>query len=93
MFEKLQKNLGEALDFPADVMGDGPKVTLIGRNEIVIENFIEIVTFSDEDICIVTSAGPLNLTGKRFVLKTILPAELRIEGELDTLSYGGRSNI
>ncbi|CAA7603476.1 sporulation protein YqfC [Acididesulfobacillus acetoxydans] len=87
MFGKLQKTMGEVLELPPDVMGDGPKITVTGRKQVYIENYKEIVTFSGEKISLATSEGELYVTGKALVLKTVLPAELQIEGEFISLGY------
>lgn len=91
MFDKLSKNVGEALDFPPDVAGNGPKITITGRHEVLVENYLEIVEFSSEEICLSTLEGELYFTGRGFVLKTVLSTELRIEGELDSLAFRGGS--
>ncbi|HVJ50194.1 YabP/YqfC family sporulation protein [Desulfitobacterium sp.] len=91
MFDKLSKNVGEALDFPPDVAGNGPKITITGRQEVLVENYVEIVEFSTEEIRLSTLEGELCFTGHSFVLKTVLAAELRIEGELDSLTFQGGS--
>jgi sporulation protein YqfC len=91
MFNKLSKNVGEALDFPPDVAGNGPRITITGRQEILVENYLEIIEFTEEEIQLNTPEGELCFTGKGFVLKTVLTTELRIEGELISLTYqGGR---
>ncbi len=89
MFEKLQKTMNDVLEFPPDVVGDAPKITITGRQQVVIENYKEIAAFSGEAITLATSEGELLLTGIGLVLKTVLPTELLIEGELISLSYQG----
>lgn len=91
MFDKLSKNVGEALDFPPDVAGNGPKITIIGRQEVLVENYQEIVEFTTEEIRLSTIEGELHFTGRGFVLKTVLATELRIEGVLDSLTFRGGS--
>lgn len=91
MFDKLSKNVGEALDFPPDVAGNGPKITIIGRQEVLVENYQEIVEFTTEEIRLSTLEGELCFTGRGFVLKTVLATELRIEGELASLTFRGGS--
>ncbi|MHB1650980.1 MAG: YabP/YqfC family sporulation protein [Desulfitobacteriaceae bacterium] len=89
MFGKLQKTVGDALEFPPDVVGDGPKITITGRRQVIVENYKAIIVFSGEEISLDTSDGELLLTGKGLVLKTILPTELCIEGEFLSLGYKG----
>lgn len=87
VFGKLQKTVGDVLELPSDVIGDGAKITITGRREVVIENYKEIITFSREEISLATSEGELYLTGKGLGLKTVLPTELHIEGEFVSLGY------
>lgn len=89
MFDKITKNVGEVLDFPPDVAGNGPRITITGRQEVLVENYLEIVEFSAEVILLNTTEGVLTIAGKNLLLKTILATELRIEGQIITLSYGG----
>ncbi|WP_425806808.1 YabP/YqfC family sporulation protein [Desulfitobacterium sp. Sab5] len=91
MFDKLSKNVGEVLDFPPDVAGNGPKITITGRREILVENYTDIIEFTTEEIRLGTLEGELCLTGQEFVLKTILATELRIEGVLHSLNFQGGS--
>ena len=46
-------------------------------------------SFSEEEIRLETAEGDVCLGGKGLVLKVILPTDLRIEGELSSLSFEG----
>jgi len=87
MFDKLQKTMGEVLEFPPDVLEDVPKITLTGRRQVVVENYKEILAFSGEEITLSTAEGKLVFKGKTLVLKSVLPTELLIEGEIISLTY------
>lgn len=89
MFKKLQTSVGNILDFPPDVVAEGPKITITGRKQIMVENYISIVSFSEEEIRLETAEGDVCFVGKRLVLKVILATELRIEGELSSVSFVG----
>lgn len=89
MFKKLQTSVGEVLDFPPDVVGEGPKITITGRRQIMVENYISVLNFSEDEIRLETSEGDIFFKGKGLMLKVILAAELQIEGELSSFSFGG----
>lgn len=89
MFKKIQNSVGEVLDFPPDVVGEGPRITITGRKQIVVENYTSIINFSEEEIRIETAEGDIYFKGKGLMLKVILAAELQIEGELTSFSFGG----
>jgi sporulation protein YqfC len=90
MFKKLQTSVGNILDFPPDVVGEGPKITITGRHQIMVENYTSIVSFSEEEIRLETAEGVVCLRGKGLVLKVILTTDLRIEGELSSVTFEGR---
>lgn len=87
MFKKLQKHVGEALEFSSDILDNGPRITIMGRSEIIIEYFQEVIQFSDEEIALKTPVGKLVITGKGFVLTTVLQTEIHIKGTLLQLSF------
>lgn len=87
MFKKLQKHAGEVLELPSDILDKGPKITIIGRTEMIIECFLEMVLFSDEEIILKTASGKLSVIGKGFVLDLVLQTEVRIKGEVAQLSF------
>ncbi|EGW38707.1 YabP/YqfC family sporulation protein [Desulfosporosinus sp. OT] len=87
MFKKLKRNVGDVLDFPADVVGEGPKITITGRQQVLVENYISIITFTEEEIRLETTEGDVCFQGKGLVLKVLLSTELRIEGEIFSLSF------
>lgn len=89
MFKKIQTSVGEVLDFPPDVVGEGPKITITGRRQIIVENYSSILNFSEEEIRLETAEGDIFFRGKGLMLKVILATELHIEGELVSFSFGG----
>jgi sporulation protein YqfC len=88
VLKRLQKHAGEILEFPTDVLNNGPKITIIGRSEIIIEYFDEVVGFSDQEITLQTSEGKLCLNGDKFILTTVQDHEINIRGRLTGLSFG-----
>lgn len=89
MFKKLKKNVGDVLDFPADVVEEGPKITIIGRKQILVENYLSIIAFSEEEIRLETTEGDVCFLGKGLELKVLLSTELRIEGKISSLTFNG----
>ncbi|NLL52487.1 MAG: sporulation protein [Peptococcaceae bacterium] len=87
MFKKLQKQAGEILDFPSDVLGAGPKITMIGRSTMTIELFQEVILFSEEEIILGSSEGKIRICGKDFVLTTVLPTEVHLKGWIRQVSF------
>jgi len=89
MFQQLPKGVRDALDFSGDVLGNWPKICIVGRENIVVENFLEIITFTEQEIRMDTAEGELCLRGEGFMVRTLLPTEMKVEGRLTSLTFRG----
>ncbi|MFD2446109.1 sporulation protein YqfC [Bacillus sp. CGMCC 1.16607] len=84
---KVRKWMTEKMDLPQDVMMDLPRITMIGQIHIYIENHRGLLTFSDQELRLLLKQGQLLVKGKGFVIKTILPEEILLEGKIDHVIY------
>ncbi len=75
------------MDLPQDVMMDLPRITMIGQIHIYIENHRGLITFTDKELRLLLKQGQLLIKGKSFVIKTILPEEILLEGKIDQVIY------
>lgn len=83
----LQNLMTNTMQLPQDVMMDLPRITMIGQIHIYIENHRGLLTFSDQEVRLLLKQGQLLIKGKSFVIKTILPEEILLEGKIDAVSY------
>ncbi|MBT2754683.1 sporulation protein YqfC [Mesobacillus foraminis] len=77
----------QKMDLPPDVMMDLPRITMIGHIHIYIENHRGLLAFSDKELRLLLKQGQLLVKGKAFVIKTILPEEILLEGKIDQVIY------
>lgn len=75
------------MELPQDVMMDLPRITMIGNIHIYIENHRGLITFSDKELRLLLKQGQLLIKGKAFVIKTILPEEILLEGKIDQVIF------
>ncbi len=75
------------MQLPADVMMDLPRITMIGQLHIYIENHRGVLQFSNQELRLLLKQGQLLIKGDNFVIKTILPEELLLEGRIDQVLY------
>ncbi|ART77329.1 sporulation protein YqfC [Sutcliffiella horikoshii] len=75
------------MELPADVMMDLPRITMIGQIHIYIENHRGLLTFSDKEIRLLLKQGQLLVKGDSFVIRTILPEEILLEGKISQVMY------
>ncbi|HAQ08699.1 MAG TPA: sporulation protein YqfC [Bacillus bacterium] len=82
-----RKWITQKMDLPQDVMMDLPRITMIGQVHIYIENHRGLLAFSDGELRLLIKQGQLLVKGKAFVIKTILPEEILLEGKIDQVIY------
>ncbi len=75
------------MELPQDVMMDLPRITMIGQIHIYIENHRGLIAFSDKEVRLLLKHGQLLVKGKAFVIKTILPEEILLEGKIDQVVF------
>ncbi|WP_374721695.1 sporulation protein YqfC [Peribacillus tepidiphilus] len=85
--QTLRKLLAKSMDLPNDVMMDLPRITMIGQLHIYIENHRGLLTFSDQEIRLLLKQGQLLVRGQSFIIKTILPEEILLEGKIDSVRF------
>lgn len=84
---RMKKWITTQLELPQDVMMDLPRITMIGQIHIYIENHRGLITFSDKEVRLLLKQGQLLIKGKAFVIKTILPEEIMLEGKIEQVMY------
>lgn len=70
-----------------DVMMDLPRITMVGRLHIYIENHRGLLLFSENEVRLMLKQGQCIISGKNFVIKAILPEEILLEGTIDVVRY------
>lgn len=85
--EALSKIMADFLEIPRDLVLDLPKVTIVGRNELYLENHRGIIEYSLTRTRINLSRGYLEIEGDNLEIKALLPDELSVWGEIKSVKY------
>lgn len=83
----VTSKLTSALELPKEVLMNLPLITLIGKEEMTIENFKGILEYSEDGVRISTSAGIVRLEGKKLLLKQITSDSIVIVGLIDKVEF------
>lgn len=84
--------LSNHLQLPSDVVLELPRITTIGQFHAYVENHRGLIVFTDKELQLKLTKGELKITGKRLVIKTLLPEEILIEGTIDSIMFVGLKN-
>jgi sporulation protein YqfC len=85
--EMLSKAMADFLEIPKDLVMDIPKVTVIGRNELYLENHRGIIEYSLTRVRINLSRGFIEIEGQNLEIKALLPEELSLYGDIKSVKY------
>lgn len=86
--EKIKKWIMKKTELPTDALLDLPRVTMIGQLHIYIENHKGVIHFSNDELRLALKEGQqMKVKGEDFVIKTILPEELLLEGKITRVEY------
>ncbi|MFJ5715415.1 sporulation protein YqfC [Neobacillus sp. NPDC093127] len=85
--QRVRNWMANKMDLPQDVMMDLPRITMIGQIHIYIENHRGLLAFTDKELRLLLKQGQLLIKGSSFVIKTILPEELLLEGKIDQVIF------
>ncbi len=85
--KSLKTNLTTALELPREVMLNLPLITITGKNTMSIENYKNIIEYSQKKIRISTSAGIVSIDGKKLFLKELTKDSILITGTISNFEF------
>ena len=85
--QKMKRWITDKLELPVDIVMDLPRIAMVGQIHIYIENHRGLLTFSDKELRLLLKQGQLLVRGEKFVIKTILPEEILLEGKINQVIY------
>jgi len=74
------------LEVPKEVVTGLPKITILGFNEIYIENYKGVLEYEEFYIRINTFIGIVNINGYNFNIKQMTEDDILITGQIDSIS-------
>ncbi len=89
---KLKKRSGRIktatlFEFPPDVVLGGVNLCIFENIGCVIENYLDVISYSSEAIRIKTKIGVIRLEGKQFNIEVMTADSISITGVLSNIKY------
>lgn len=72
---------------PEEVVSSVPKITIIGFNEILIENYKGILEYEEIYIRINTHIGIINISGFNLNLEQMSKDDILVTGKIDSITF------
>ncbi len=85
--KKRFSKINEFLEIPEEVITDKPKITILGFEELVIENYKNILEYEEVFIKVNTYIGAININGFNLKLIQMNAEDLMITGTIDSIDF------
>lgn len=84
--KKIRK-FNELLEMPNEVVSNEPKITINGFDEIIIENYKNILEYEEFYIKINTYIGVININGFNLTLNQLNKEDIMINGTIENIDF------
>ena len=78
--------IGKILEMPEEVCSNIPKITITGFNELILENYKEILEYEEFYIKLSTKIGLININGFNLTLEQVTEDDISIKGKIESVS-------
>ena len=85
MKKNTYNKFDKILELPKEVCSDIPKITIIGFDEILIENFKGILEYEEFFVRINTHIGIININGYNLSLENMTDDDIKVKGKIESL--------
>ena len=77
--------ISKILEMPPEVVSDIPKISILGFDEVIIENYKNIMEYENFYIKINTHIGIININGLNLSLMQMNQDDMKITGKIDSI--------
>ena len=75
------------LEMPEEIVSDKPRITILGFDELVIENYKNILEYDEIFIKVNTYIGAINISGVNLKLIQMNKEDIMVTGKIDSLDF------
>ena len=85
MKKRNYDKINKMLEMPQEVYSDIPKITMIGFDEMIIENFKGILEYEEYFVRINTHVGIVNVNGFNLNLENMTEDDIKVTGKIESM--------
>ncbi len=86
-FDRMKEKLISELELPEDIALNLPKITVIAKKEITIENHKGIIKFDEREIIVNTPLGAIKIWGENLIIIFVGGNTITISGIFKAIVY------
>ena len=84
---KKYSKLDSLLELPREVVSTDVKITILGFNEILIENYKNILEYGEVFVKINIFEGTVNIHGFNLKLEQMTDDDIKVIGKIDSIDF------
>ena len=81
------RKLDEILEIPVELSTDKPKITVLGFERVLIENYKGILEYQDYFVRLSTFIGNININGFNLKLEEMTSDDILVTGKIDSIDF------
>lgn len=85
--KEIKNKIEGFLELPREIVSEIPKITLMGFNQMMIENYKGIVEYDENFIRLSTSIGNIIIEGFSLNLNQITSDDIEIKGKISHIEF------
>jgi sporulation protein YqfC len=85
--ENIKSTVSDFLDLPKDITLNLPKISMIGRNQMLVENHKGVIEYIPQRIRVNSSIGVIRIQGKEMELRNIAADDIMITGDIAIIEF------
>lgn len=79
------RKIDSILEMPKEIYTNEPKITILGFNEMLIENYKGILEYEEYYVKVNTHIGVVNINGFNLKLEQMTGDDIKIIGDIDSM--------
>lgn len=85
--QNVKKMIAQVLELPKELVLDLPHISMVGKEEIIIQNHNGILEYAEDVIRIKTKLGIVIISGRDLVISKITNEYIQASGKIKGIEY------
>lgn len=81
---RISDKINKVLEVPREISSEEPKITIIGFDEMLIENYKGILEYEEFYIKVSTNIGNINVNGFNLSLEQVTEDDISVKGKIES---------
>ena len=87
MKKRRMNKIDKILEIPQEVYSDIPKISLIGFEELILENYKGILEYEEFFVRVSTYVGIVSINGYNLNLETMTNDDIKVTGKIESIDF------